>query len=127
VPFHQGLEEDYTTLASNMAGDHLRVVKFQVSQPPEQGTLALPGFSPTDDSLSDLLQADIEREFAAEKFDLKTFPTLSFLPKVYAMASLGCTIGTLEMAPGNSTCAVAGGVHPLHNALLDWYSATDMF
>jgi len=81
VPFHQGLEEDYTTLASNMAGDHLRVVKFQVSQPPEQGTLALPGFSPTDDSLSDLLQADIEREFAAEKFDLKTFPTLSFLPK----------------------------------------------
>lgn len=28
------------------------------------------------------LQADVEREFSAENFDLQTFPTLSFLPKV---------------------------------------------
>lgn len=52
--YSQGLEEDFTALAASMGGENLRFVKFQ---------------------------ADIEREFAAEKFDLQTFPTLSFLPK----------------------------------------------
>jgi hypothetical protein len=33
-------------------------------------------------------QADIERDFSAEKFGLKTFPTLVLLPKVRAPFSL---------------------------------------
>jgi len=52
--YSQGLEEDYAQLAEEMGSESLRVAKFQ---------------------------ADVEREFAAEKFSLQTFPTLSFLPK----------------------------------------------
>jgi hypothetical protein len=56
LPNHlQGLEEDFAALAENMTSDKLRVAKFQ---------------------------ADVEREFSAETFNLETFPTLAFLPKV---------------------------------------------
>jgi hypothetical protein len=50
----QGLEGDYAELAGQMAGSQVAVAKFQ---------------------------ADTEREFAADKFGLKTFPTLVLLPK----------------------------------------------
>ena len=50
----QGLEPDYAELAERFAGSSVRVAKFQ---------------------------ADVEREFAAEAFGLKTFPTIVLLPK----------------------------------------------
>lgn len=50
----QGMEPDYAELAERFAGSHVRVAKFQ---------------------------ADIEREFAADRFGLQTFPTLVLLPK----------------------------------------------
>ena len=54
--FCQGMEASYNEFAEEFAaaGSSLRVAKFQ---------------------------ADIERDFAAEKFGLKTFPTIVFLPK----------------------------------------------
>jgi thiol-disulfide isomerase/thioredoxin len=50
----QALEPQYAELADQLAGSHVSVAKFQ---------------------------ADTEREFAADKFGLKTFPTLVLLPK----------------------------------------------
>ncbi|PRW60889.1 transducin beta 3 isoform A [Chlorella sorokiniana] len=52
--FCKGLEGDYAELAEQMAGSNVTVAKFQ---------------------------ADVERDFAADKFGLKTFPTLVLLPK----------------------------------------------
>lgn len=52
--FCQGMEESYNQLAAELRNSSVRVAKFQ---------------------------ADIEREFAAEKFGLKTFPTIIMLPK----------------------------------------------
>ncbi|GAB4818447.1 hypothetical protein N2152v2_005493 [Parachlorella kessleri] len=52
--FCKGLEPDYAELAERFAGSSVRVAKFQ---------------------------ADVEREFAAEAFGLKTFPTIVLLPK----------------------------------------------
>eukprot|EP00887_Chlorella_sp_A99_P007423 scaffold2.g7423.t1 len=50
----QAMEGSYAELAGELAGSHVRVARFQ---------------------------ADVEREFAATKFGLKTFPTIVFLPK----------------------------------------------
>ncbi|KAL4853877.1 5'-adenylylsulfate reductase 3 [Chlorella vulgaris] len=52
--FCKALEPQYAELADQLAGSHVSVAKFQ---------------------------ADTEREFAADKFGLKTFPTLVLLPK----------------------------------------------
>lgn len=52
--FCKGLEADYAELADQLEGSHVTVAKFQ---------------------------ADVERDFATEKFGLKTFPTLVLLPK----------------------------------------------
>jgi adenylyl-sulfate reductase (glutathione) len=52
--FCQGMEPEYNALAAELQGGKVRVAKFQ---------------------------ADTAREFAGEKFGLKTFPTIVFLPK----------------------------------------------
>ena len=53
--FCQAMEESYQTVAANLRSNgNLRVAKFQ---------------------------ADVERDFAAEKFGLKTFPHVAMLPK----------------------------------------------
>lgn len=52
--FCQGFEPAYEELASSLKGSHVRVAKYQ---------------------------ADVDRDYAAEKFGLKTFPTLVLLPK----------------------------------------------
>jgi adenylyl-sulfate reductase (glutathione) len=52
--FCQGMEASYEELGAQLAGSHVRVAKFQ---------------------------ADIERDFAAQHFGLKTFPTIVMLPK----------------------------------------------
>lgn len=51
--FCKAMEPSYNALASELAGGKVRVAKFQ---------------------------ADIEREFAADKFGLATFPHVAFLP-----------------------------------------------
>lgn len=48
------MEPDYSELAQQMSGSSVRVAKYQ---------------------------ADTDRDFAADKFGLKTFPTLVMLPK----------------------------------------------
>lgn len=48
------MEPAYEALAASMKGSHIRVAKYQ---------------------------ADIDREFCNEKLQLKTFPTIVFLPK----------------------------------------------
>lgn len=50
----QAMEPAYAELASQLAGSGVKVAKFQ---------------------------ADVEREFAASKFGLKTFPTIVLLPQ----------------------------------------------
>ncbi len=50
----QGMEANYETLGQQMAGSHVAVAKYQ---------------------------ADIDREFCADKLHLVTFPTIVFLPK----------------------------------------------
>ena len=57
--FCQAMEESYETVAANLQSNpDVRVAKFQ---------------------------ADIERDFAAEKFGLKTFPHVAMLPKAGKM------------------------------------------
>ena len=48
------MEGSYNELAEQLQGSHVRVAKFQ---------------------------ADVDREFAQERFGLKTFPTIVMLPK----------------------------------------------
>lgn len=48
------MEANYEALAASMAGSHVRVAKYQ---------------------------ADVDREFCNENLQLKTFPTIVFLPK----------------------------------------------
>lgn len=48
------MEGSYSELAEQLQGSHVRVAKFQ---------------------------ADVDREFAQERFGLKTFPTIVMLPK----------------------------------------------
>lgn len=48
------MEPSYEELASQLSGSHVRVAKFQ---------------------------ADEDRDFAQERFGLKTFPTIVMLPK----------------------------------------------
>jgi hypothetical protein len=50
----QAMEDSYSELAEQLQGSHVRVAKFQ---------------------------ADVDREFAQERFGLKTFPTIVMLPK----------------------------------------------
>jgi hypothetical protein len=50
----QAMEGSYSELAEQLQGSHVRVAKFQ---------------------------ADVDREFAQERFGLKTFPTVVMLPK----------------------------------------------
>lgn len=53
-PFCQAMEASYASLAQSLAGSHVRVAKYQ---------------------------ADIDREYTAETFGLKSFPTIVMLPK----------------------------------------------
>jgi adenylyl-sulfate reductase (glutathione) len=48
------MEDSYNELAEQLQGSHVRVAKFQ---------------------------ADVDRDFAQERFGLKTFPTVVMLPK----------------------------------------------
>ena len=50
----QAMEGSYSELAEQLQGSHVRVAKYQ---------------------------ADVDREFAQERFGLKTFPTIVMLPK----------------------------------------------
>jgi thiol-disulfide isomerase/thioredoxin len=54
-PFCQAMEPAFSQLASELAGSHVTVAKYQ---------------------------ADIDRDFANENLGLKTFPTIIYLPKV---------------------------------------------
>ena len=52
--FCQAMEPSYAELADKLQGSHVRVAKYQ---------------------------ADVDREYVAENFDMKTFPTIVMLPK----------------------------------------------
>lgn len=53
----QAMEQSYSELAKRYQSSHVRVAKFQ---------------------------ADVDRDFAAEKLGLRTFPTIVALPKGHA-------------------------------------------
>ncbi len=85
----QAMEGSYTQLAEDLAGSHVRIAKFQ---------------------------ADIDREFAQERFGLKTFPTIVFLPKTGSQVR--CVVCPFVPCPCVPSLATARS-HRLHLTALD--------
>lgn len=72
----QAMEGSYEELAQQLQGSHMRVAKFQ---------------------------ADTDREFAQERFGLKTFPTIVMLPKPgNQVPSLTASIQNPDCGPQSS-------------------------
>lgn len=84
----QAMEGSYNELAQQLQGSSVRVAKFQ---------------------------ADVDREFAQEKFGLKTFPTIVMLPKATSQVRplCCCNVQTLRAHPVAQWRCSAPSLHQL--------------